>query len=129
MITSITIKGFQNHVESKLDFDPGVNIIAGPSDSGKSAVIRAINWAINNKPSGDGHVRRGGGDVCSVRLDFSDGDDFIRFRSKKENSYIKNGKVFKALRTDVPNEISEVHKFGPYNISSQLLICTHLVKR
>ena len=40
----IEIVNFQSHANTKLNFDEGVNVIIGPSDSGKTAVIRAMKW-------------------------------------------------------------------------------------
>uniref|UniRef100_A0A6M3M0C8 Putative ATPase domain containing protein n=1 Tax=viral metagenome TaxID=1070528 RepID=A0A6M3M0C8_9ZZZZ len=53
MINSLEIKNFQSHKNTKIDFCPGLNVIAGASDSGKSSILRAIGWLIKNRPSGD----------------------------------------------------------------------------
>jgi len=47
MINSLTIQNFQSHKNTTLEFDNGINIIIGQSDSGKTAIIRALNWVIN----------------------------------------------------------------------------------
>uniref|UniRef100_A0A6H2A0N6 Putative ATPase domain containing protein n=1 Tax=viral metagenome TaxID=1070528 RepID=A0A6H2A0N6_9ZZZZ len=52
MIKDVEITNFQCHKHSLLEFSEGVNVIVGPSDEGKSAVIRAIRWGIQNDPSG-----------------------------------------------------------------------------
>ena len=50
MIKSIHVVGFQSHADSTIEFDPGVNVLIGQSDSGKTAVVRALDWALNNRP-------------------------------------------------------------------------------
>ena len=52
MFEKIHIQGFQSHRDTLLEFDPGVNILLGTSLNGKTAIARAINLLINNRPSG-----------------------------------------------------------------------------
>jgi exonuclease SbcC len=54
MITQLNITNFQSHVKSVLKLSPGINVICGPSDSGKSAIIRGLRWVIENQPTGKG---------------------------------------------------------------------------
>lgn len=51
-IKSIEIENFQSHKYSKLDFSERLNVIVGPSDNGKSAIIRALKWVLFNEPKG-----------------------------------------------------------------------------
>ncbi|MCK9524299.1 MAG: AAA family ATPase, partial [Limnochordia bacterium] len=39
MIEKLTLKNFQSHKHSELEFAPGLNAIIGQSDSGKSALL------------------------------------------------------------------------------------------
>jgi len=73
MIKQLTIKNFQSHKKTKLEFSDGVNIIIGQSDSGKTAIIRALNWVVNNKPSGDSFRSHWGGDT-NVEITMEDCD-------------------------------------------------------
>ena len=59
MLTSLTIKNFQSHKDSTLQFSPNVNVILGHNDSGKSAIFRAIDFVVFNSLSGDSFVRHG----------------------------------------------------------------------
>jgi exonuclease SbcC len=53
MIDHVAIKNFQSHKNTNIDFQRnGVNVIVGTSDQGKSAILRAILWAVNNRPMG-----------------------------------------------------------------------------
>lgn len=49
-LKSLEINNFQSHRNSKLIFCPGINAIIGQSDSGKSAVIRALNALLFRGP-------------------------------------------------------------------------------
>ena len=52
MLKELQLVNFQSHKNTNLVFDPGFNCIVGPSDNGKSVIIRAINWIRTNRPKG-----------------------------------------------------------------------------
>lgn len=81
----IHIKNFQSHKDTTIELIPGVNALLGISDVGKSAVIKAIRWVVENSPSGDEFVSWWGGDT-SVSLDFGD-VAITRIRGKSVNEY------------------------------------------
>jgi DNA repair protein SbcC/Rad50 len=126
MIDSLTIQNFQSHKETKLEFDKGINIIIGQSDSGKSAVLRALNWVINNKPSGEAFRSNWGGDT-EVGLKIQIHDDFfqkmVRKKTDSKNTYSivdPNGVTgFSSFGQDVPEEIKQILNFSPLNMSGQ----------
>lgn len=117
-IEKLTIKNFQSHQDSVLSFDPGVNVIIGSSDSGKSAILRAINLVIKNEPRGTSYIRLG----CKEALiSIKTGENLItRIRSKKDNIYKLNNQEFRAFSQAVPLPISEVLNCPDINISRQL---------
>ena len=123
-ITKIKLKNFQSHIESELDLHEGVNIITGRSDSGKSAIIRALLWMISNKPPGK-YLRRWGanGGETSVGISIADGTTLVH--GIDEAGYYdvtRNGETnrLKALRTDVPEEVSRLLDLDTFNVQSQL---------
>jgi len=123
MIKSIKIKNFQSHKNTKLDFDPGVNIIIGESSKGKSSIIRALNWVISNKPTGDRFRSHWGGDT-SVSVDIDNQKTIIREKGKKniycvDNKESKQTDVFEGFGTKVPEEISNLLNIPETNIQKQ----------
>lgn len=122
MITSLKISNIQSHENSELTFHPGVNIIIGETDKGKTAIIRALRWIVWNRPSGDS-LRSTWGGKTSVRLETEEG---VAIRSKdKVDSYDLhiNGKKnieFKAFGTSVPEEISSFLNISEINLQEQL---------
>ena len=123
MIQSLHIKNLQSHKDSHLDFCEGVNVIVGPSDSGKSAILRALRWLVKNRPQGD--VLRshwGGGTEASISLHEPeiDVDPEVTRMKGKTDEYTMNGNSFKALRGDVPQEIQEVLNITDINLQRQL---------
>ncbi len=108
-LRTVILKNFQSHKYSIIDFNQGLNVIVGPSDTGKSAIIRGIKWALYNEPAGDYFIREGEKE-CSVTLEFSDNTKITRLRSSSKNSYIlnkNNGEEikFEGFGTSVPQEI------------------------
>jgi exonuclease SbcC len=126
-ISSLHIRGFQSHVDTLLELHPGMNILIGPSDSGKTAIQRAIRWASHNEPLGDGYVNAKTG-KASVSMALSDGGSVVRFRASG-NAYEVNGQRLEGFGTRVPDEViiaTGMHKaaFGDdaiwLNYSAQL---------
>ena len=124
MIHELNILNFQSHKDTSLTFDPGVNIIIGTSDSGKSAVIRALKWAIWNRPRGESFRSWWGGNTI-VKIKF-DSDSWIsRHRGKASlNKYTTtiNGTDtdYAAPGNDVPEEVIAVHKMDNINLQEQI---------
>lgn len=127
-IKKIILNNFQSHKNSVLEFDPNLNVIVGPSDSGKSSVIRGIKWVLFNEPVGDFFIREGETET-SVELYFSDGSKITRHRSNSKNAYILNypdGEelVLTGFGVKVPVEVQELTgiKKIPFDINSSEII-------
>ncbi|WP_180339330.1 AAA family ATPase [Peptoniphilus catoniae] len=118
-ITKLELENFQSHKKSTLEFNRGLNVIIGSSDSGKTAIIRAIKWALYNEPQGDYFIRQGEKKV-SVTIYFNTGAIVRRFRSSSKNSYYlkkSNGEEFNfdGFGRSVPKEI--IQEINMYKIS------------
>lgn len=122
-LKELELWNFQSHKHSLLKFSPGINTITGPTDNGKSSVIRALEWVIDNE-SGifEDEVRNWDckpKDEVKVRALFFDGVEVTRIRSSKINEYWLNGEVFKALRGSVPTEIVDALRLAEVNCQFQ----------
>lgn len=104
-IVSISLRNFQKWKKLKLDLQ-SVTTIVGKSDSGKSAVIRALFWVVFNKPNGKSFIRHGAS-YCKVTVVLSDGTRVTRKRSKKDNVYILNGDVLRSFKNDPPAPVTK----------------------
>jgi len=103
MITKIAITNFQSHTNTQIELSPGLNILYGDTESGKSAIIRAVNWVLTNRPVGEKFRRH---DTKSTVVEiYTEKSIVIRKKTHSINSYKVNGKEFKALRTQVPEEV------------------------
>lgn len=121
MIHSVRIKNFQSHKNSFLKFKRGVNVIYGKTDSGKSAVKRAIEWVIKNKPQGNS-FRSHWGEETEVKLTVENKDKKTSIVRKKgkENLYFLNSKKYKSFGQNVPHDIQDTLRMSSINLQPQI---------
>lgn len=128
MLKSLVLENFQGHKFSHLEFAPGVNVITGESNKGKSSIIRALVWAVTNRPAGAGeNWRRWGADkkeMVAVRVGLDNGE-IARYRKGTENGYVISGEnlegitTLQAIRSGVPTEVDRLFQLGEQNIQTQ----------
>ena len=129
-ITKVKIENFQSHEKSELEFVNGLNVIVGPSDQGKSAVIRAIKWVLFNEPRGSEFIRNGTS-LARVEVELNNGNRIIRERSSSKNRYtIVNSegeiKIFEGFGNDVPEEVKAIHGIYKVLIDSDSRVCLNI---
>ncbi|WP_044642790.1 AAA family ATPase [Risungbinella massiliensis] len=119
----LTIENFQSHRFTELTFHPGLNVFVGPSDSGKSAILRALRWVLFNNPRGTEMIRDGA-NRAQVTLELTDGTKIIRTRGKSINRYTlcrldQEELVLEGFGSDVPKEIVDAHGIRPIRLEKQ----------
>jgi exonuclease SbcC len=117
MIDSLEITNFQAHKKTKIDFGPTITTIVGRSDIGKSAIIRALQWVMQNKQKGNSFVRHGA-KSCKVCLT-GDFGTVVRTRTGRENTYVLNEKEYKAFGSKVPEDIERSINTNDINFQLQ----------
>ena len=115
-IKTITLENFQSYKKETIHFTPGLNIILGSSDSGKSAILRAISFVLHNYPRNNTIIHNGAKD-CRVTIEFSDGVKVARIKGTR-NAYLaidKDGKKYSFDKIDksVPDEIKALLNYPP----------------
>lgn len=121
MLKSLTLRKFQSHKRKTIEFSPGVNTIVGDNDTGKSAIIRALQLVCLNKlsRSPDAYIHNHKGSLV-VEL-VVDGKRVVRKKGKGVNYYKLNGKRLEAFgKGKVPDEIEQLLNVGPENFQRQL---------
>jgi len=111
-ITKVRIENFQSHEDTEFDLSPGVNLIVGSSEAGKSAILRAINFAMHNEPRGDDFVRIER-DETRVHLWWSDGCYLCRIKGDNRNAVIIRDKDgfetgFDRIGNSLPQEALDI---------------------
>jgi len=117
-LASIQLENFQSHEDTSLELSPGVNVIIGPSDSGKTAIVRALRWVTWNRPGGESFRSSWGGDtIVTVGLDKK---EIRRVRTKAHNAYYINDHEYKAFGAEVPSDVVELLNIDSVNLQQQL---------
>ena len=113
-MTTLKIKNFQSHHDTELDIkENAINVIVGESDSGKSGIFRAIELLSCNRPSGDKYRTH------NTRKTEVEWKGVKRVKSASVSQYEIDGEIYKALRTDVPRQVTERLKLSSINLRSQ----------
>lgn len=118
MYDKLTIRNFQSHKNTTLEFHSGVNAIVGVTDSGKSVIRRALEWVQENKPSGDVFRSCWGGET-RVSLK-TNGKMVSRIKGFKGDLYKIDKEKFKSFGRKVPPEVQAVLNMHPDNVQTQL---------
>lgn len=126
MIKKIHIQNIQSHKDTTLEFSPGINAIVGSSNNGKSAVLRALYWAVYNRPLGTdtllSHwaIDKKGNQFAPMSVTVeNDNGTVTRRRTKTENQYIVNNEELNVVKTDVPTQVEELLHLSDTNIQKQ----------
>ena len=115
-IKQVRIQGFQSHIDSTFILSPGLSIITGPSDAGKTAIIRALRWLAFNEPQGEAFihaVRDGDGNLVSqaeqatVTVELDDGTVISKTRRKGKTIYTHSAYADPWEKAELPLEIKE----------------------
>ena len=123
-INKLILNNFQQWKKGEIEFKPGLNIIIGDTESGKSTLFRAINSVLTGKMPED-YIRKGT-KGCEVEIQFSDESIFKRSRSKKDNIADANGTIFERVGKEIPFEY--FNKLGKTSIefgNKELSLCSY----
>ena len=120
MLERIRLRNFQCHRDSVLDLVPGINVITGQSDQGKSSVLRSISWALLGRPKGSGFRNHDAGEKepTSVLLRFDD-TTILKKRVGPTTSYKLDGEVLTALAGAVPRAVADKARIPEDSIQRQ----------
>jgi len=125
-LKTLELWNFQSHEHTVLEFDPGVNIIRGTNDCGKTTVFRAVRLLAYNRPTRgvDEELIRDGASSCIVKGTMSDGSWVLREKGKDVNRYVVNSPLIRGGQIElngfgvsVPVEVSLALGFGPLTIA------------
>jgi len=119
-ITSIGMKNFQSWEDGEVLFE-NFNVLEGKSNSGKSAVVRAISMVIND--DWDSSWLRKGESITTADLSFSDGLRIVRSRGSVNNILVYRDSVltdnFSDFGKNYPEEMDKILNTDDYNIANQ----------
>ncbi|MCS1351228.1 AAA family ATPase [Mechercharimyces sp. CAU 1602] len=116
----LKIENFQSHVQTEIHFEDGLQVFVGPSDSGKSAILRALRWVLYNQPRGSDFIRTGCS-RCRVSLTLVNGVTIMREKGTSINRYViinESGEeqVYEGFGSSVPQEVLDAHQMLPLKV-------------
>lgn len=117
-LSLLSVNNFQNHECTEVELSPTVTVFVGPSDTGKSAMLRALAWLAFNRPSGDAFIRNGS-KIAEASI-VTGKHTISRKRGKDRNQYELDGEAFKAMGDSVPTPIQDILKIKAINYQDQL---------
>jgi len=127
-LLDIVLKNWQGYSDADIELDPGINVITGESNSGKSSVLRAIRWILTNRPKGSGFIKRGAQSakaVVTIDNGHDTPDGIVRIKGKKKNKYTiflaeENKKYeYEAVGDSVPSELPNILNLTEVNVQDQ----------
>lgn len=117
-ISKIRLENFQSYKDETIEFKPGLNLILGSSDSGKSAVLRAISFVLYNYPKSKTLIHQGSTEV-RVSIEYSDKTIVTRIRGDRNSVMVAfpdgDLKVWDKIENDLPDEVKNIMGNPPYD--------------
>lgn len=103
----VNIKNYQVIKQADLTFEPGVTVIIGSSNNGKSSIIRSIEAAINNKGGSD--FIHYDAEACEVTIE-DNGQKIIWSKNRNSNKsyYNINNQVLNKIGQKQLEEVSQL---------------------
>lgn len=117
MLKSLHLKDFQAHKKLSVQLAPGITTIKGPSDVGKSAVLRALRWLCLNASVED--IVRHGEKSALVKLHLEDGKWVGRGKGSVGNVYMLSGAKLVSFGQDVPEKVAQLLAMNEINFQRQ----------
>lgn len=128
MIDKIELENFQSHKKSILELHPGINAIIGPSNNGKTSIIRALKLSRYNQPSGTAYISKWakdkkGNQTKQMSVTVTKGEHIlIRGKGKDLNGYqIDDNDPLEALgKGGLPDQVVNFFNTTEVNLQEQM---------
>jgi exonuclease SbcC len=117
MIEKVTYLRFQPFEKYSLNLSKNITTLVGPSDTGKSSLLRGLRWLAFNRPRGNNFVKHGEESTCLI-LRF-DGKKLTRKKGKKVNTCQLDRENFAALGDDLPEVVKTSLNLSEVNFQRQ----------
>lgn len=116
-IERLDVQDFQTHKKTSIEFSPYFNVIVGSTRSGKSSIVRALDFLLYNNWYED-YLRIGSTSPSVITAKLSNGKVVIRTKSDRTNKVDvltgENKERFEAFGLTLPTEV--VGAFGVFPV-------------
>lgn len=116
-IVAVEVWGFESHVATRYELAPGLTVITGPSDGGKtSGTLRALRWLAKGEPAGEEFlhtIRNTAGEVirqaeeAGVKVTLDNGVEITKTRRKGKTKYWVTGYDEPFEKAEVPTAVKD----------------------
>ena len=112
VLRRIELSNFMSHTHTVIEPSPGLTVLVGPNNCGKSAVVVALQILANNDNST--YVMRHGTRESRVTVE-TDDDHTVEWARKRSGgpAYVVDGQRFDRLRNSVPEQVRSALRIGP----------------
>ena len=118
------------HARTEFALAPGLNVLTGPNNTGKSAVVEALRClAANPAPR---HVIRHGASEARVTLELDDGTAVTWVRRPKYALYevrrpgVEEPEVYAKFGRAVPEDVQRLLRLGPVRLDGDVSVDVHI---
>jgi len=126
-LLSLALANFQAHEKLNIEFGSGITTIWGPTDVGKSAILRALRWVALNDLGGDDFIREGGNKaIALLKVDVGEKGHPVLVRHilrtrgpRRTNLYQLDDKEFSAFGQGVPSDVTDLLNLNEINFQAQ----------
>ena len=130
MIKKITLKDFLAHAETEIELGPGMTVLTGPNNSGKSSIVEALRCiATNPLPK---HFIRHGAKKARVELEMDDGVRVAWVRKKNTAWYevLRSGEeeweVYAKFGRNTPEDILNILRLNQVPLEGGKSLDVHI---
>lgn len=129
-ITRLILTDFMAHARTVFDLAPGLNVLTGPNNTGKSAVVEALRCLAENPAPR--HVIRHGATEARVSAELDDGTTVTWVRRPKYALYeltrpgMAEPEIFAKFGRTPPEEITKVLGLSPVAIEGGDAVDVHI---
>jgi exonuclease SbcC len=112
MITKICLNNFMAHIDTVIELGPGLNVIIGPNNCGKSAIVAALETVCYNKAGqkqNRDYAISHGSKEASVTVETSEGHVLVWNKKKGSGGdwYKINGREVHRVRGKYPDDLHD----------------------
>lgn len=118
-LTELIVKAFGQHIKKVVQFTPGLNVLVGESETGKTTLVRALYLLIENSPRGGEKLYQSWLTDAPLSIQLKDNRGNI-IKRKKNKYYLNDNDPLKAFGTSVPEPIRQLFNFKEINWQKQL---------
>lgn len=116
----LVLKG-ENDLISKIEFKRGINVVFGPTNTGKSYILDCMDYMLGGRDAPEKIEEVNGYENIFLEIESNSGGIYTLERSLSGGSFNKYDCAIDEIKKALPEKLAQKHTKNPNNISSFLL--------